>query len=73
MTGYWLRVLGAFALLKAASSLMRDAEKLLGTSVDTKDTPPDITGTAQPVVDLSPVDDEPEIEDQQAQEVEHDG
>ncbi len=32
MKGYWLRILGAWLLLRAAGSLMEDAQKLLANS-----------------------------------------
>lgn len=32
MKGYWLRVLTAFALLKVASRVMKDAESVLTTT-----------------------------------------
>lgn len=35
MRGYWLRILGAWLLLRIVSALVKDAEKLLTKTADT--------------------------------------
>lgn len=37
MKDYWMRILAAFFLLKMASGLMRDAEKMMAQSLRAKD------------------------------------
>lgn len=36
MKAYWLRILGAFLLLKLASGLMKDAENILSAANEAK-------------------------------------
>lgn len=50
MYRYWGRILTAFILLKAAQSVMKEAEQLLGDNLSTKESPVDtIESTATDV------------------------